>query len=248
MNFRPLLLLTLTGSLALALSLSPALRAAPPPLLDDAVHQWLTGKDDWAFTQRARTLLDDGSAKEERLERFDPSLPDNQRWHLLEMNGQRPTDEQRHQWQDRKNQKARSASNKPLDELFDFDSATLVSETPESASYAVPVRPSFAHLVAVDKLTVDFTVSKQTKTIEHVTAGLSEPMKIALGLAKVTDLDLDLHFDPESHRPATEVAANGSASMTVSKVVGARMEYTWSDFKRVTRYAGTGSDSAAAKN
>lgn len=244
MTFRPLLLLTLTASLALA----PALRAAPPPLLDEAVHQWLEGKDDWAFTQRARTLLDDGSAKEERLERFDPSLPDNQRWHLLELNGKPPTDEQRHQWQDRKNAKPRKASNKPLDELFDFDSATLVSETPEAATYAVAVKPSFARLVAVDKLTVDFTVSKQTKTIEHVTAGLSEPMKIALGLAKVTDLDLDLHFDPESHSAPAEVEAKGSASMTMSKVVGARMEYTWSDFKRVTHYAGTASDNPAAKS
>ncbi len=189
MTFRPLLLLTLLAALA------AALRAAPPPLLDQAVHQWLEGKDDWAFTQRARTLLEDGSVKEERLERFDPSLPDNQRWHLLEMNGKPPTEDQRHQWQDRKNAKPRKASNKPLDELFDFDSATLVSETPDSATYAVAVKPSFARLVAVDKLTVDFTVSKQTKVIEHVTAGLSEPMKIALGLAKVTDLDLDLSFE-----------------------------------------------------
>src|SRR5882757_11110012 len=93
-------------------ALVPGLRAATPPLLDEAVHRWLAGKDDWAFTQRARTLQDDGSVKEERLERFDPSRPDSQRWHLLEMNGQPPTEEQRHQWQDRKNQKPRKASNK----------------------------------------------------------------------------------------------------------------------------------------
>jgi hypothetical protein len=245
MTFRRLLLLTLATALA------PALRAAAPPLLDEAVHQWLAGKDDWAFTQRARTLLDDGSVKEERLERFDPSLPDNQRWHLLAMNGQPPTDDQRHQWQDRKNKKARSASNKPLDELFDFDSATLVTETAEAATYAVAVKPSFAHLVAVDKLSVDFTVNKQTKLIEHVTAGLSEPMKVALGLAKVTDLDLDLSFQsvpPGESSPPAEQKAKGSASMTMSKVVGAKMEYTWSDFKRVTRYAGTANASAAEKS
>ena len=243
MTFRPTFIFC--ARLTLAAALAPALRAAPPPLLDEAVHQWLAGKDDWAFTQRARTLLDDGSVKEERLERFDPSLPDDQRWHLLEMNGKPPTDEQRKQWQDRKNQKPRKASNKPLDELFDFDSATLVSETPQAATYGVAVKPSFARLVAVDKLTVDFTVNKQTKVIEHVTAGLSEPMKVALGLAKVTDLDLDLRFEPDA--PPADVAAKGSASMTMSKVVGARMEYTWSDFKRVTRYAGTTSDSAAGK-
>jgi len=234
MTFRLALVLVLAAT-----ALAPALRAAMPPLLDAAVQQWLAGKDDWAFTQRARTLLDDGQVKEERLERFDPSLPDDQRWHLLEMNRKPPTDEQRRLWQDRKNQKPRKASNKPLDELFDFATATLISESPQSATYAVAVRPSFAHLVAVDKLTVDFTVNKQSKVIERVTAGLSGPMRVALGLAKVTDLDLDLRFDPEAG-PTPAEEASGTASMTMSKVVGARMEYTWSDFKRVTRYAANG--------
>ncbi len=36
--------------------------------------------------------------------------------------------------------------------------------------------------------------------------------------------------------------------MTMSKVVGSRMEYTWSEFKRVTRYAGTGGANATAKS
>jgi len=72
----------------LAAVLLPALQAAPPALLALAVRQWNTGKDDWAFTQRARTYDGDNRLIQERLERFDPSKPDNQRWHLLEMNGQ----------------------------------------------------------------------------------------------------------------------------------------------------------------
>src|SRR5882724_2005625 len=112
----------------LAAVLLPALQAAPPALLALAVRQWNTGKDDWAFTQRARTYDGDNRLIQERLERFDPSKPDNQRWHLLEMNGQPPTAGERVRWQDRKNQKPRKSSNKPLDELFDFDSATLTGE------------------------------------------------------------------------------------------------------------------------
>jgi hypothetical protein len=219
---------------------SPGLLAVTPPLLDTAVQQWITGKDDWAFTQRARTFLDDGSVKQERLERFDPSLPDNQRWHLLAMNGQPPTPEERQRWQDRKNQKPRKSSNKPLNELFDFESATLTGETPQAATYAVAVQPVLAHLVAVDKLSVEFTVNKQSKMIEHVTAGLSEPMRVALGLAKVTDVDLDLTFDAKSPGPKSALAdakTSGTASMMMSKVVGDRIEYLWSDFKRVTRYS-----------
>lgn len=231
------------SALVFAAAAATRLSAATPPLLDAAVQQWIAGKDDWAFTQRARTFLDDGSVKQERLERFDPSRPDNQRWQLLQMNGKSPTAEERTQWQDRKNQKTRKNSNKPLNELFDFQSATLTGETAQAATYLVAVQPVLAHLVAVDKLNVEFTVNKQTKTIEHVTAGLTEPMRVALGLAKVTDVDLDLSFDavPAGRQsPPAEPKTSGTASMMVSKVVGDRIEYLWSDFQRVTRYSAVG--------
>lgn len=55
------------------------LRAETPALLAQALAQWGAGREDLAFTQQTRTFLDDGTVKEQRIERYDPSLPDRQR-------------------------------------------------------------------------------------------------------------------------------------------------------------------------
>lgn len=67
------------------------LHAEPPALLVKAVDHWAEGRQELAFTQRTRALNDDHSTtKYERVERYDPSLPDARRWQLLEVNGSLP--------------------------------------------------------------------------------------------------------------------------------------------------------------
>ncbi len=216
----------------------PALRADTPPLLHDAVGNWLAGKEDWALTQRTRVLADDGSVKEERLERYDPSLPDNQRWHLLEVDGKPPTEAQRKAIEVRKNQRPRKHANKPPEDFLDFTHAVPLHETPQAVTYAVTVRPEAARLVQTEKLIILVTVGRESHSIERITASLSEPMRVALGLAKITDVDLDMHFEPEpaGHPGAAEPDPSGTARISLSKF-GDRMEYEWTAFKRVTPYA-----------
>ena len=64
---------------------APGRAAGTPPLLAEAIQRWTAGKGDWAFTQETRTFLADGQVKEERIECYDPSLPDLQRWRLIEV-------------------------------------------------------------------------------------------------------------------------------------------------------------------
>jgi uncharacterized protein with PIN domain len=70
-----------------------------------------------------------------------------------------------------------------------------------------------------------------------VQAGISEPFKVALGVARVLDVDLDLHMqDEEQARKETDPAKakpDGTVRVVMSKF-GNRAEYAWSDFKRVT--------------
>ncbi len=70
---------------------------------------------------------------------------------------------------------------------------------------------------------------------QHLTANVREPVKVLLGLARITDGKVDLSFlnfdedvvpGPESAQPT------GSAHVSVSRF-GERAEFTWSDFKRV---------------
>jgi len=85
------------------------LRAQEPPLLAKALQRWIAGQGDLAFTQRTRIFLSDGGVKEERVERYDPSLPDSRRWRLIEVNGLTATTEQRERWEARKNGRPRIA-------------------------------------------------------------------------------------------------------------------------------------------
>jgi hypothetical protein len=216
--------------------------AETPPLLAKAFKQWSAGAGDVAFTQRACILLDDGSVKEERLERFDPSRPDSQRWHLIEYNGKAPTDEERRKIEGRKNSKPRKKVEKSPVDFLDLDHAALVKDTPANASFEVSVRPETSRLLDVEKIAILITVEKEHGTIAHISATLREPMRVLLGIANITNFDLDVAIDPPNEnavppQKSGEVRSDSAARVKMSKF-GYPTEYRWSDFKRVPSYAG----------
>lgn len=224
-----LILGMLTGSCA---------KADTPALLAKAIQHWDAGLKDLAFTQRTTTLGDKDAVRETRVERYDPSLPDNQRWRLQEINGRPPTEEERRKWEDKKNGRPRKKGGKPPSDYLDLPNARLIGETGQTARFEVGLRPEAARLVPVEKLSALITVDKSTGDITHIAAILREPMKIALGLAKVTDVDFDLQVEPEGGENkggAGEVKPGSTAKVVLSKF-GDPVEYKWSDFKRVTAY------------
>ena len=225
-------------SLVLCSPFAPGLRAAPPRLLVQAFEQWSTGRDDLAFTQQTRVLHDDGKVKEERIERYDPSLPDGQRWQLISVDGRPATAEQRLKWETKKNGKSRKHTVKPPGDYLDMEHATLLDETPAEARFEVSLRPEVARLLAVEKIAVVITVDKESGSLARMAATLRQPIGVLLGLARITDLDLDVRLEvPEedSAQPAGEVQNGSTARVAISKL-GSPMDYHWSDFKRVTSF------------
>ena len=219
-------------------ALCAGLRAATPPLLAKAFAQWATGQEDLAFTQQTRILFDDGKLKAQRVERYDPSLPDSRRWRLIEVNGQPATEAQRQKWETWKNGKPRKKVSKSLAEYLDFEHAIPMNETPKNAHFEVGLRPEVARLIAVEKVSVVITVDKESGTIAHIAANLREPIRVLLGLAKITDLDLDVRIEPADGDPgfkSGEVQTGSTARVLMSKF-GDPTEYRWSDFKRVPTY------------
>jgi hypothetical protein len=206
---------------------------SPPPVLERAVDDWLGERDHWAFTQRA-VEYDDGRPHE-RLERYDPSKPGNARWTLLAIDGKPPTPEQHAAWAKKKFKRHHRRFDSPIGDYFDFQDATVVSETSKLVRYAVPLRRDKRWLFETDKVHVIVTINKETHALEHLTATVSEPVKVLLGIAKITDGALDLNFLPfDVDAPTGPDAAQptGTARVSVSKP-GGRVEFTWSDFKRV---------------
>jgi len=221
--------------------LTAPLRAEMPPLLAKAFEQWSAGREDLAFTQETRFFFDDGKVKAARVELYDPSLPDSQRWRLIQVDGRPATAEQRLKWETWKNGKPRRKVVKSPAEYLDLDHATLIDETPTIARFEIAMRPEAARLLAVEKIAVVITVDKESGTIARIAATLRQPIRVLLGLARITDLDIDVRIEPtdeESAQPGGEVQTGSTAHVTMSKLEFP-MEYNWSDFKRVTSFGET---------
>ena len=214
------------------------LRAEPPPLLAKAIGQWVAGREDLAFTQQTRFFVEDGKVKNERVERYDPSLPDRQRWRLIEVDGKPATDEQRKSWESSKNGHPRRKVVKSPAEYLDLDNARLVANTPKSARFEVGLRPEAMRLFSVEEIVVAITVDKESGGVVRISATLRQPINVLLGLARITGLDIDVRIEPVDNASAqnsAEVQSGSTASVTMSKL-GNPMEYNWSDFKRVTSF------------
>lgn len=202
-------------------------------VLEQAVERWLGERDHWAFTQRVVEY--EGGKPRERLERYDPSKSGAARWTLLAINGREPTPEEHSAWAKKKFKKNKRRFDSPIGDYFDFRDAKVMSETPKLIHFEVPLRRDKNWLFQTDKVKVVVTINKETRALEHLTAHVREPLKVLLGLAKITDGILDmsfLRFDDDAPPGPETTEPTGSARVTVSKL-GERAEFTWSEFKRV---------------
>jgi hypothetical protein len=207
---------------------------AASPLLNRAAERWLAEGDRWAFTVHVREF-DNAEVKEDRVERFDPSKPGWDRWELVTVDGRAPTAARRLAWAKAKARKHRFVP-KSLAEYVDLDNATVVGTTPIGVRYHLPLRSNRSWLFPMDHVDLTVTVNRTTAAIEQVEAGMREPFRVALGLARVVDVDFDLQMNPSRQRGAESGPASahpaGLAHVVLSRL-GERIEYTWSDFHRV---------------
>jgi hypothetical protein len=214
------------------LGLLAAVSRAASPLLEGSVEKWLGERDHWAFTQRAVEYRRDGSTYE-RLERFDPSQQGNARWKLLKIDGHAPTDDERIAWERKKFKKNRRRFDSPLSEYFDFDRAQAVSADAKVVNFHVPLRNDKNWLFPTDKVDVTVTINKETHGLERLSAKVREPFKVLLGIARITNGAIDLTFDEAAEPGPGTAQPNGTARVSVSRF-GERVDFEWSDFKRVT--------------
>jgi hypothetical protein len=210
-----------------AVSLPTILPAADaPPLLTEVADKMADQRQNWAFTQVARETGGNGEVLE-RVERYDPSRGAAHRWQLLKLNGRTPTTQEVADWSERKNRKKGKAP-KTLEDYADLSQAKVQAEDKNTVTYQIPLRSSAGGLFPGNKISLTLTVNKESKEIEKAKAGIDGPFKVALGLAKVIDLDLDVEVpNADGNKP------KGTASAVVNKL-GKQVEYHWSDFTRVT--------------
>jgi hypothetical protein len=204
--------------------------AGDTALLQQVAGNWLNERDRWSFTQLVREF-DGKELKQERLERYDPSHGSAMRWQLISVNGQPPTQKERAEWSARKNKKQRREK-KALAENFDFANAKITEETGQIIRYELPLRSTVEWLFPISKVELLITINKTGPALEQVQARISEPFRVALGLARILDIDLDVQMEPPPMADPAEAKPTGTAHAVVTKF-GDRVEYFWSEFKRV---------------
>jgi hypothetical protein len=208
-------------------------------LLTEAVTQWSGERDRWAFTQTVKEF-DGDEIEQERVETYDPGRSPEARWNLISVDGRAPTDQERSDWGKRKNKK-RKRDPKPLIEYFDFERARVIDEDPHETRYDLPLKGTTNWLFSVEKVQLVIAVDRSSRSVKQVDARISEPFKVALGLARVLDFDLEIHMQPIAGVAGEGEPGSTSPDGTVRAVVhklGQRIEYYWYDFKRVTPHPG----------
>lgn len=217
--------------LVLLLFLVGNLHAEVPPLLAEMTERWADERSRWTFTQVVREY-DGPKVATIRVEHYDVTRGENHRWKLISLDGRAPTTEEEAAWSKRKN-RPRLFAARPLGDYLDLASARVVREDERSIGFEVPLSRVMALLLSGEKISLVLTIDKQTHLLEHGRVELGGPFTIALGLAKVIDLDVELELPPgEAGSPDDTVQARGSGYAVVNKF-GRRIEYTWTDFARV---------------
>jgi len=239
-------------SVALAVAFSTtALRAGIPPLLDESWTTYVKEFDHWAYTETTRAFDATGKQTRETVTRYDPSLPYAEQFTILSHNGKPPTPEQVKQSRQRgifrgeRLEKPGGLENDTQPRLIlhgspalaDLEHATVVEETTQSVTYAVPMRAEGRNGFPVEKFVTHVRVSKTERTFEHVEIHLAEAVRMKL-IAKMHQADFSIDFtavDPRFTRAATLMKDHAVVSVFFRKQEGGH-ESARDDFKRVTPY------------
>jgi len=208
-------------------------------LLRAVATNWLEEQNHWAFTQLVREY-EGKELKQERLERYDPSKASVSRWRLISINGRRPAPGEWSEWSHRKN-RPHHHGGASIAKNFDFANARIVETTEQTVRYELPLRNSLEWLFPVNKVELLVTINKAGPALEQVHARISEPFRVALGLERVLNFELDLHMAPPVDVDPARAVPSGLASAVVTRL-GQRVEYFWSDFKHVQPHPDSGGD------
>ncbi|HEY0968355.1 MAG TPA: hypothetical protein VGD88_13270 [Opitutaceae bacterium] len=212
--------------------------AGAPPVLADALTKLLADEGHWASTRTSRYFDKEGKLERTDVERYDPSLPDDQQWKLLLRNGRPPTVAEEKSWLRTRNREMRRRG-RPLGAIMDLAAATLAEETRTHWVYSVPIKPGASRRLPAEKFYVLAQVHKERGELDRVAIRTTEAFRVA-GVARVENVEADATFgviDPQYAAQPAQFIATGSAKVAWLFRVGGRLETEWGQFQRVAPYA-----------
>ncbi|MFI5336834.1 MAG: hypothetical protein ACHQ5A_08625 [Opitutales bacterium] len=206
--------------------------AGVPAPLAEAIRKFGQNAEHWACTQHEVTTNKAGRVTEDRLVRYDPSLPYDRQWTLLKKNGRDATARQVQAF--RRDKEKHLQDRKTLGELLEVAKGRLVADTLDGLTYEVPLSPQDNDRLPPDKFEVLIRVSRQAQAFESIEVRLREPLRVAV-IGKVNRAGAVLTFtqvDPRYPPAITSGRGFGSGSILFVPV-SVSYEITRTDFQRV---------------
>lgn len=213
-------------------------RGEVPALLDAALQKLQADENRWAYTQTTQVYDRKGKADGGvTVERFDPSLPYDQQWTLLQEDGRTPTGREQRAWRKRKDKEMKRRDEKALGEVMDLERAREVERYDGQVIFEVPLQPGASKRLPAEKFAVLMAVDEASCTLSEFMLKTVDSFR-ALGVAKVDRIEIKADFatvDPAYAPQPRRIVASAAGRLLFFRM-GAAAEMTWGDFKRVKPY------------
>lgn len=221
---------------AIALWGGPAVRAAVPAPLADAIQKLIHDEDHWAYTQRTQRFNKAGEPDGgPTIERYDPSLPIDEQWQLIQYSGHKPTESELGKWRRQKAHQQKHHGEKTLGDFLDLEHATLFSSVPDRLTFLVPLTKNSIGRFPADKLEVFMNVDPAQHTLTSFSLRPKGVFHLA-GVIRIDGGEFEGRMQTILPKYApTFVWGRGSGYGKVLGIfkVGMGGEVNLSDFKRV---------------
>jgi hypothetical protein len=210
--------------------------AAVPEPLNEAIQKLIHDEDHWAFTQKTQKFDKIGKPNGgPTIERYDPSMPFDQQWELLQWDGHPPSAGELASWRRHKAREAKHHGEKGLGELLDLEHATLLSTAADRDTFLVPLFKNATKRFPADKVEVLMNVDLAQHALTSFSLRPTGPFRIA-GLFRVDSGEAEgrLEVIQPKYAPALVwVKGAGSGKLLGIFRMGMGFEVHYSEIHRV---------------
>ncbi|ESP92650.1 MULTISPECIES: hypothetical protein [Pseudoalteromonas] len=170
---------------------TPALAAsiAHQNLVNQAVERFTqANKQHWSY--QVHSIEIEEGEKTEVLAQHIPHANADKRWHLLQLNGKKPSSKQAEKFAKKRQNEGFSVS---IKELIKTDALTLHHETPEYITFTYPVELSDLGEDALGKLVGSIQIDKRHLNIDHISIHNTDEFS-PVALAEIDHFKLHMQF------------------------------------------------------
>lgn len=156
-------------------------------LFDRAVAPLIDNERVYAYT------VSSNGSEGESVERFDPSLDDENQWRLLSVEGRDPTEKDLEKYRKRKQRQKERNDDRGLGEMIDRENVERISETDSLVTYRF--KPEFfeGEPEKNEKFTGEIVVNKDAATLRSMEYYITETLKPA-AVVKLEKLRMKIEF------------------------------------------------------